>query len=119
MRAIEFIAETKPQFRGITLRQVHAAKHDYKRRKASFNERQKLIPQMYANPGKEQERIELEKARLVLAQQNAELATTEAEVKAETSDAISDMAKAGVDADQQGQSNVSDMARTEMRRRKT
>jgi hypothetical protein len=55
-----------------------------------------LIPIIYGNPGKALERIELEKARLELAHQNAELAATEAEANAETSDAISSMAKAGV-----------------------
>lgn len=119
MRAHEFISEEKSKFRGITLRQLNKEKHDYTRRKASLERRQRLIPLMYANPAIEIERIDLEKARLELEQQKVELAATKAEYRAETSAAISCMAKAGSEADQQSRSKISNLARTEMRRRKT
>lgn len=118
MRAYEFINEGQTNFRGITLRQLNKEKHDFMRRKASLERRQRLIPLMYINPGKAHERLELEKSRLELEQQKAELAATKIETHAEVSKAISGMAKAGSEADQKDRSKVTDMAKTEMRRRK-
>ncbi len=74
---------------------------------------------MYANPAKEHERIELEKARLELEQQKAELAATRAETRAQSHEAITDLADAGSEANQQGRDKVASMARAQMRRRKT
>ena len=73
---------------------------------------------MYANPAREHERIELEKARLELEQQKADLAATRAEAEAETNEAITDMADVGSKAEQQDRRKDTNMAHTEMRRRK-
>lgn len=118
MRAHEFINRGKKTFRGITPRQLNKEKRDYMRRKASLEQRQRLIPLMYANRGKAHERLEFEKARLDLELQMVELAKAKAEARAETLDAISGMAKAGAEAGRQGQSKVTSMARAEIRQRK-
>ena len=118
MRAWEFIAETENSRPAISLRQLNDLKHELRAREASRARRDRLVKIMYANPAKEIELIDLEKARLELEQQKAELAATKAETHAETSDAISGMAKAGSKADQQDRSKISNMAQTEMRRRK-
>ncbi len=119
MRAWEFITETKNRRLPISLRQLNGLKHEVRAREASLARRDRLVKIMYANPAKELERIDLEKARLELEQQEAELAATKAETQAETSMAISGMAKAGSKADQQSRSKISNMAQSEMRRRKT
>jgi hypothetical protein len=119
MRAHEFILEQGSRNRGITLRQMNRAKHDYKRRKASLDRRKRLVRVMYTNPAKEHERIDLEKSRLELEQQKAELAATKANTQADLPMAISTMAKAGSEAEHQRRSKLSNMAKSEMRRRKT
>jgi hypothetical protein len=93
MRAWEIITETDNRQPEISLRHVHYLKQERNRVAASHARRLPIIRKMYANPGKEHERIELEKAYLELEQQKAELAATEAEAQAETSKAISGMAK--------------------------
>ena len=72
---------------------------------------------MYANPTREHEPIVLAKARLELEQQKLGLATAKAQAQAEASDAISDMAKSGIEAVQQDQASVARMAKIEMGRR--
>ncbi len=119
MRAWEFIAETKNSRPAISLRQLNDLKHELRRREASRARRDRLVKIMYANPAKEIELIELEKARLELEQQQTELAATKVEADAKTTEAISSMANAGSKADQQSRSEISNMARSEMRRRKT
>ena len=118
MRAYEITTETENRRPVISLRHLNDLKHEIRAREASHARHNNLVRTMYGSPAKEHELIELEKARLELAQQKAELAATKAEANVETSDAINGMAKAGVHADQKGRSNVADMARTEMRRRK-
>ncbi len=118
MRAHDFIIEDNTTFRDIPLRQLNKEKHDYKRRKASFERRQRLIPRMYANPGKELEQIELEKARLELAQQRAELAATHAEMKNEDSAAIGALAKSARQNSTKSAEKITSMARSQMRRKK-
>ena len=119
MRAHEFINEGKSEFRGITLRQLNKEKHDYMRRKASLERRQRLIPIIYGNPGKAHEQLEFEKAQLELEQQKAELVAARREARIESDEAIVQLAKDGAKAGQVGRSKVADLARTEMRRRKT
>ena len=118
MRAWEFITETENSRPAISLRQLHGLKHEVRARDASRTRRDRLVKIMYANPAKELERIDLEKARLELEQQQVELASTKVEAQAKTSKAISGMAKAGSNTDQQSRSKISNMAQTEMRRRK-
>lgn len=72
---------------------------------------------MYANPAREHERIELEKARLELEQRKAELAATRAEARAQSHEAITDMADAGSKANQQGRNKVASTAKAQMRRK--
>lgn len=119
MRAWEFITKTENSRPAISLRQLNDLKHEVRAREASRTRRDQLVRTMYANPGKELERIDLEKAQLELEQQQMELASTKVEAHAETTEAISGMAKAGSKACQQSRSEISNMARTEMRRRKT
>ncbi len=117
MRAYEFITENRrPE---LSLRHIHYLKQERNRVAASHARRLPIIRKMYANPGKEHERIELEKLRLELEQQKAELAATKAEAQAEATKAISGMAKAGSEADQRSRSKIAGMAKSEMRRRKT
>ena len=115
MRAHEFITEDQKRRPEISLRHLNHLKHINRARAASFARQAKLKGIMYANPAREHERIELEKARLELEQQKAELAAT----KAETREAITDMADAGSKANQQSRAKVASMARAQMRRRKT
>ena len=119
MRAWEFITETENSRPAISLRQLNDLKHELRAREASRARRDRLVKVMYANPAKELEQIDLEKTRLELEQQKAELTAVKAEAHAETTIAISSMAKAGSKADQQSRSKISSMAQTEMRRRRT
>ncbi len=118
MRAWEIINEDQKRRPEISLRHLNQLKHMGRARAASFARQAALKRTMYANPAREHERIELEKARLELEQQKAELVATRAEAQAETSKTITDMAKAGTEAEQQDRKKVAGMARTEMRRRK-
>ena len=118
MRAYEFISETENSRPAISLRQLNDLKHEVRAREVSLARRDRLLKIMYANPAKELERIDLEKARLELEQQQVELASAKSEAQAEISKAISGMAKAGSEADQQYQSKISNLAQAEMRRRK-
>ncbi len=118
MRAHEFITEDQARRPEISLRHLNHLKHVNRARAASHARKAALVRTMYANPAREHERIELEKARLDLAQQKADLAATRAETQAKTKEAITDMADAGAEADQQSRAKVASMARAQMRRRK-
>ena len=118
MRAWEIITEDQTRRPEISLRHLNRLKHINRARAASFARVAALKRTMYANPAREHERIELEKARLELEQQKAEIAATTAEAQAETQAAITNMAKAGTEAEQKDREKFAGMARTEMRRRK-
>ena len=118
MRAFEFIAEKKDRRPEISLRHLHYLKRERDRVAGSHERRLPILRAMYAHSGWEVERLELEKARLDVAQQKAELAATEAEAQADARDAISNMAKAGSKASQRSRDKVAAMAQTQMRRRK-
>ena len=118
MRAHEFITEDQKRRPEISLRHLNHLKHINRARAASHARQAALKRIMYANPAREHERIELEKARLELEQQKAELAATRAETQTKTKEAITDMADAGAEADQQGRDRVASMAKAQMRRRK-
>ena len=64
MRAYEFFTETENRRPEISLHHVHYLKQERNRVAASHARRLPIIRKMYANPGKEHERIELEKACL-------------------------------------------------------
>ncbi len=119
MRAHEFITEDEKRRPEISLRHLNHLKHINRARAASLARQAALKRVMYANPAREHERIELEKARLELEQQKAELAMTKAEAQAEPKEAITDMADAGSKANQRGRAKVASMAKAQMRRRKT
>jgi len=118
MRAWEFITETDNRRPKISLRHIHHLKKEGRRVAASHARRRPIIRTMYANLAKEHGQIEIEKARLELEQQKAELAAARAEIQAETPKVVGDMAMAGIKADHQDQSKVTDMAQSQMRRRK-
>ncbi len=119
MRAHEFITEDQKRRPEISLRHVNHLKHINRARAASHARQAKLKRIMYASPAREHERIELEKARLDLEQQKAELAATRAETRAQSHEAITDMADAGSKANQQSRAKVTAMVKAQMRRRKT
>ncbi len=119
MRAHEFITEDQKRKPEISLRHLNHLKHINRARAASFARQAKLKGIMYANPAREHERIELEKARLELEQQKVELAATKAETRAQSHEAITDMADAGAKANQQSRAKVASLAKAQMRRRKT
>lgn len=118
MRAWEFIIEHEAKRPEISLRTLNALKRELRAREASEAWRKALVPIMYANPAKENEQIELEKARLELEQEKAELAATRAEAQVETREAISDMAKAGAEVNQKNRAKITNMAQAELGRRK-
>ncbi len=94
-------------------------KHINRARAVSHARQAALKRNMYANPVREHERIQLEKARLELEQQKAELAATRAEIQAKTQEAITDMADAGSKSNQHSKAKVAAMAISQIRRRKT
>ena len=118
MRAWEIITEDRTRRPEISLRHLNDLKHISRARAASHARRDRLVRTMYTNPAREHERIELEKAQLDLSQQKAELALTRAEALAANREAITGMAKVGTEAEQQDRRKVTNMARTERRRRK-
>ena len=118
MRAWEIITEANNRRPEISLRHVHYLKQERNRVVASHARRLPIIRKMYANPGKEHERIELEKAQLELEQQKAELAAARREARIESDEAVAELAMDGAKAGQVDRSKVANMAQTEMRRRK-
>ncbi len=119
MRAWEIIKEDQKRRPEISLRHLNHLKHINRARAASHARQAALKRLMYANPAREHERLELEKARIDLEQQKAELAATKAETRAQSHEAITDMADAGSKANQQSRAKVTAMAKAQMRRRKT
>ena len=69
---------------------------------------------MYGNPARRRECLELERLELELGQMKAEIAATEAEVKAESRVAVSDMARSGIKAAKQSDQKVTAMAKDGM-----
>ena len=118
MRAREFMTKAEARRPEMSLRHLNHLTREDRARAASDARRDLLVRTMYANPARQHEQIELEKARLELKQQKAELAATRAETQATKSKSISTMAKNGAEANQQDRSKVAGMARAEMRRRK-
>ena len=115
MRAWEIITEDQTGRPEISLRHLNQLKHMSRARAASDARRDRLVRTIYANPAREHERIEFEKAKMELAQQKAELVATRAEAQAEPREAIADLAKAGTETEQRHRAKVVNMARTELR----
>ena len=118
MRAHEFITEDQKRRPEISLRHLNHLKHVNRARVASHAREAALKRMMYANPAWEHDRIKFEKARLELVPRKAELAATRAETRAQSHEAITDMADAGSKASQLDRAKVASMARAQMRRRK-
>ncbi|MBT3703473.1 MAG: hypothetical protein HOG12_18240 [Alphaproteobacteria bacterium] len=109
MRAWEFITEVQ-RVPPMSLRHINKMKKDEEARQASFDRRDAMLPIMYGNPAKELERIELRKAYIELAQQEAELANTRAAANRESWKEISRMAAAGIETRKANQKKINDMA---------
>jgi hypothetical protein len=82
----------------ISLRHVNKLKRVKLARQKKHDEKQALYAVMYSNPVEQLQYLDLQKARVELAQQQAELALTQAEVDRENKDAISRMAASGIKA---------------------
>ena len=95
MRAHEFITEDRKSRPEMSLRHLNHFKYVCQASAASHARQAALKRIMYANPAREHERIELEKARLDLKLQKAELAAARAEAHAQSHEAMTDMADAG------------------------
>ena len=119
MRAYEILENRRPRTNPITIRGLHKLKKEEKRRSAVQRERQALVPIMYSNSQWRREQLELERLELELAQLRAEPAATEAETKAKkNTDAISDMARSGIKAENQTGQKITAMAKRGLGRRK-
>ena len=114
MRAWEFLNEDN-QYRGLSLRHINKMKQDHRARQASFDRNDKLVSVMYSDPLRD---IEIQKARMELEMQKAELAKAQAEASNETSEAISKMAAGGRERRKEDRQRVEDMAARALGRRK-
>lgn len=117
MRAREFIAELK-RVPTMTLRHINKLKKEEEARQASFSRRDALLPVMYGNPARELERIELEKAYIDLAQQQAELIAFKAELDRESKKALAQLAASGIETRKANQEKINDNAMRGLGRRK-
>jgi hypothetical protein len=117
MRAREFVREVK-RVPTVSLRHLHTLKKDERARQASYAKRDALLPIMYSNPAHEMARIELEKAYIELAQEQAELATTRAEANRESKEALARMAASEMGTRKSNQDKINKMAMRELGRRK-
>lgn len=117
MRAREFITELK-RMPTMTLRHINKMKKDQEARQASFAKRDNLLPIMYGNPARELERIELEKAYVDLAQHQAELVATRAEIESTSKKALANMAASGIETRKANQKKINDRAMQGIGRRK-
>ena len=111
MRAWEILENRVTPSRPITVRHLHKLKKEEHRRLAVDQERKALIPIMYGSTKWHQEQLELERTELELAQMRAEVAGTKAETKSKTKEAISDMARSGIKAENQTEQTIVALAR--------
>jgi hypothetical protein len=119
MRAWEILTENYvPPSRQMTVRHLHDLKKEEKNRLSNDQKRRSIIPIMYGDSQWEREMLELERMRLELAQMRAEIAATEAETAAKSRDAISDMARSGIKAENQTKQKITAMAKRGLGRRK-
>ena len=90
-------------------------KQDHRTRQASFDRNDKLVSVMYSDPLRD---IEIQKTRMELEMQKAELAKAQAEESHETSEAITKMAAGGRERRKEDRQTVEDMAARALGRRK-
>ena len=109
MRERDFIREAK-RVPPISVRHINKLKKDELARQASFARRDALIRIMYANPANELEQIQLEKARVELAQEKAELEATKAVASQANKDALARMAASGIQSRRDSREKIEAMA---------
>ncbi len=111
MRAYEILENYDPPSKPVTLRALHKLKHQSKLRSAAQQQHKALYPIMYSNTQWRREQLELERMELELSQLRAEIAAMEAETKAKNTDAISDMARSGIKAQNQTEQKITALAK--------
>lgn len=109
MRAWEIMTEANRR-PIVSLRHVNALKKLKSARLAKAEKRNALVQIMYANPAKELEQIELEKARIELAREKAELAATRAEAINANNEALARMAASGIQIRHDNHTKIEAMA---------
>ncbi len=87
MRAWEFVTEEQ-RSPSISLRHINKLKKVKSAWQEKQNQKQALYAMMYTNPANELQHLELQKARIELAQQQADLALTQTELNQENRNAI-------------------------------
>ncbi len=118
MRAYEILENRNPRSKPITIRSLHKLKHESKLRSAAQQQHKALYPIMYSNTQWQREQLELERMDLELIQLRTEIDATEAETKAKSRDAISDMARSGIKAQNQTEQKIAALAKRGLGRRK-
>ncbi len=118
MRAYEILENRNPPSKPITLRALHKLKRQSKLRSTAQQQHKALYPIMYSNTQWRREQLEIERMELELSQLRAEIAATEAETKAKNTDAISDMARSGIKAQNQTEQKIAALAKRGLGRRK-
>lgn len=117
MRAWEFFREAM-RSPIISLRHVNKLKHVKLARQKAQDKRQELFAVMYSSPTTELQYIELQKARVELAQQKAALALTQAETAQANKEAVTNMARSGIETRHANQEKMKKMAMLGIDRRK-
>ena len=96
MRAYEFLENREPPSKPITLRGLHKMKLEQKRHQAAEKERHAIMQVMYSDPASEQEKHDLVKQRLELAQLRADINATNVETASKSAIALHNNAKFGI-----------------------
>ena len=118
MRAWEIMENRRRRTKPITIRGLHKLKKEEKRRSAVQRERRALVPIMYSNTQWRREQLELERLELEMIQLKAEIAATKAETKTKNTNAIFDMARSGIKAQNQTEQRITALAKRGLGRRK-
>ena len=118
MRASEFIVEASHRLPIISLKHVNQLKKLKLARMDTHDQRRDLYSVMYTAPSDTLQHLEVLKSRVEHAQQQADLALTQAEAELANKEAVSDMAQSGIEVRQDNQKKVADMAMRAIGRRK-
>ncbi len=111
MRAYEILENRDPPSKPITLRALHKLTHQSKLRSAAQQKHKALYPIMYSNTQWRRERLEIERLELEMIQLKAEIAATEADTAAKSREAVSNMARSGIKAENQSEEKITAMAK--------
>lgn len=117
MRAQEFIAETK-RSPIISLKHINKLKKIKLARIDAHDKRKELYSVMYSDPSHDLQHLELQKARIEVAQQMAELALIQSEAEQANKETVANMAQSGIETRLAKQEKVNDMAMRAIGRRK-